>query len=107
MASFQFGESCYSTALSAAQASAASQIGSIVQVGNASYVVDVTTVTESAITYKLQNVSSTAIVTKTATYTPLPCGLLDTSDGLLIAWGIATAWLVTAGLLFLRRGLHE
>ena len=82
-------------------------VGRITQVGTASYVVDVTAVTAASITYKLQNVASTASITKVAVYTPLPCGLLDTSDGLIIAWGIATAWIVTSAVLFLKRGIHE
>lgn len=107
MASYQVGASCFSTALSAAQAAAASQIGSVVSIGSATYVIDVTAVTGASITYKLQNVASTASVTKVAAFTPLPCGLVDTSDGLVIAWGVATAWLLTAAVMHLRRGIHE
>lgn len=106
MASYQFGDACYSTALSAAQAAAASQIGAVVQIGTASYVVDVVTVSPSSITYKFQNVSSTAILIKSASFTPLSCGLLDTSDGLIVGWAIAAAWLVTAAVLHLRRGVQ-
>lgn len=107
MASYQFAGSCYATALSAARAAAASQIGSIVQVGAGSYVVDVQSVSASSITYRLQNVASSATISKVAAFTPLPCGLLDTADGLVIAWGIAAAWLITAGVMHLRRGLSE
>jgi hypothetical protein len=107
MAGFQVDGVCYSSALSAVQAMAAREVGSIRQVGTAQYVVDSTAQTASSITYVLRNVSSTAVITTTETVAPLPCGLLDTTDGLLIAWGIATAWLITHGILFLRRGLHE
>lgn len=107
MASFQFGESCYSTAIDAARASSAAEIGKIVEVGAASYVVDVKAVTATSITYRLQNVASTATITKVAAYTAQPCGLLDTADSLVIAWGIAAAWLITAGVMHLRRGIHE
>lgn len=107
MPSFQHDGACYSSALASAQAAAASQIGKVVSVGTASYVVDVTGVSAASITYRLQNVASTATITKVATYTAQPCGLLDTADGLVIAWGIATAWLLTAGILFLRKGVHE
>jgi hypothetical protein len=106
MSSYQVGRECYSSPLAAAQAAAAGSIGSLLQVGTASYVVDVSAVTASSITYRLQNVSSTASITKVASFTPLPCGLLDTSDGLVIAWGIAAAWLAVAGVLFIRRGLN-
>ncbi len=107
MPSFQVGDSCYSSALSAVQAMAAREVGGMRQIGTATYVVDSTAQTVNSITYVLRNVSSNAVVTTTETVAPLPCGLLDTTDGLLIAWGIATAWLITHGILFLRRGLHE
>lgn len=107
MASYQVGEVCYPTALDAVKAMAAAEVGSIRQIGTAQYVVDSTAQTASSITYVFRNVSSTAVVTSTELVTPQPCGLLDTADGLVIAWGIAAAWLLTAGVLFLRRGVHE
>lgn len=106
MPSYQVGDVCYPDALSAVRAMAADQVGRIVQIGTATYSVDSTAQTATSITWALRNVSSTAVTTTTETVTPLPCGLLDTADGLVIAWGIATAWILTAGLLFLRRGLH-
>jgi len=107
MASFQVGGVCYSSPLAAVQAMAAGQVGSIRQLGSSAYVVDSTAQTDSSITYVLRELGGPGLVTSTQTVNPLPCGLLDTADGLIIAWGIATAWLVTHGILFLRRGLHE
>lgn len=107
MSSYQVDQSCYSTALAAVQAMAAREVGKVVQIGTVTYVTDVTATSATSITYKLTNVSSTAFITKVATVAPQPCGLLDTADGLIVAWGIATAWLVTYGLLFLRKGVHE
>lgn len=106
MPSFQSGFTCYPTALASAQAAAATQIGSVVSIGAKTYVVDVSAVTATTITYRLNDVASTAFVSKVAPFTALPCGLLDTADGLVIAWGIAAAWLITAGVLFLRRGIN-
>jgi len=105
--SYQSGDNCFDTALAANQASAAREVGGMRQIGTATYVVDSTAQTANSITYVLRNVSSTAVVTTTETVNPLPCVLLDTADGLILSWGIATAWLVTYGLLFLKRGLHE
>jgi hypothetical protein len=106
MASFQYGSNCYSSALATAQAAASSQIGALVPIGSVVYSVDVLAVSDTSITYKLTDLNSTAALTKSVPFTALPCGLLDTSDGLIIGWGIATAWLVTAGILFLRKGMN-
>lgn len=105
--SFQYGANCYGTAVAAAQAAAASQIGAIVPIGSATYSVDVVSASDTSITYKLTPLDGTTSITKLVPFTPLPCGLLDTADGLIIGWGIATAWLLTAGVLFLRRGINE
>ena len=98
---------CYSTSVAAVHAMAAREVGRLVTVGAKSYVVDVTAVTGSSITFRLNDVATTSFITKVATVSPEPCGLLDTSDALVIAWGIATAWLITAAVLFLRKGVHE
>jgi hypothetical protein len=106
MASFQHGANCYGSALATAQAAASGQLGALVPVGSVMYSVDVLGVSEASITYKLTSLDSTSSITKVVPFTPLPCGLLDTADGLLIGWGVATAWLVTAGVLFLRKGMN-
>lgn len=103
----QVGSTCYSSPLDAVAAIASSQVGNIVQAGPAAYVVNVSSYDATSITYAYQPISGGAAFATTAQITPLPCGLLDTADGLVIAWGIATAWLCTAGILFLRRGIHE
>lgn len=107
MASFQVGDVCYPSAVEAVQAMASSEVGSIRQLGNSQYVVDSTAQTGSSITYVFRDVATSATITSTQQVTPQPCGLLDTSDGLVISWGIAAAWLFAAGVLVLRRGLHE
>lgn len=114
MASFQVDGVCYSSALLSVQAMAAKEVGSIRQIGTSQYIVDSTAQTDNSITYIFRNVNKSPtiqtdsqFITSTESVTPQPCGLLDTADGLIIAWGIATAWLVTYGILFLRRGLQE
>lgn len=103
---FQVDSNCYSTSLLAVHAMAAKEVGKVVNIGTKAYVVDVTGVTGSSITFRFNDVQTTAFITKVVAVSPEPCGLLDTSDALVIAWGIATAWLVTAGVLFIRRGVH-
>ncbi len=105
--SFQVGASCYGSELAAAQAAASSQVGTLLQLGGVGYVVDVASVSASSISYRLTDLSSTASFTKVAPFTPLPCGLLDTADGIALGWSIATCWLLVWGVLFLRRGLHN
>lgn len=105
--SFQVASSCYDTALSANQASAAGSIGQLINVGNASYVVDVSTVSATSITYLLRDVSKNATITKVATVTPLPCQLLEVGDGIAIAWGVALSWILSAAIMYLRKGMHE
>jgi len=107
MASFQVDGVCYSSALAAVQAMAAREVGSLHQLGGSLVVVDSPTQTDSSITYSFRDASTGATFSSVQPVTLPPCGLLDTADGLIIAWGIATAWIVTAGILFLRRGLHE
>lgn len=105
--SYQVGPNCYSTALAAAQASASSQVGTVVPLGASLYVVDVQAVSDASITYKLFGLDTTATIVKTVSYAPAPCGLLDTSDGLILGWAVATVWIVTAAITALRKGVHE
>jgi len=108
MTSYQVGANCYSSTLAAAQASASSQVGAVVQLGTKSlYVVDVQAVSATSITYSLNALDNTASIVKTVPYTAQPCGLLDTADGLLLGWGVAIVWLITAAILVMRRGIHE
>ena len=104
--SYQVLTTCYATALAAAQASASSQIGSVVSLGSSLYVVDVQAASDTSITYKLNALDTTATVIKTVSYTPMPCGLLDTADGLFISGSIATAWIIAAAINHLREGVH-
>lgn len=103
----QIGSVCYSTPSAAAYAAASENVGAIVPVGSSLYVVGVDGVTDTSITYRFSDVSSRSAFVKVAPFTPVPCGLLDTADGLVMGWSIALVWLAVAGVLFLRRGLQE
>ncbi len=105
--SYQVNDNCYGSSSSAVSAIASKEIGGVVNLGLTSYVVDVSAITDTSITYLLQDLASNNTITKTVSITLQPCGLLDTSDALIIGWGIAAAWLVTYGIMFLKRGLHE
>ncbi len=105
--SYQYNANCYSDQLSAARAIASDNVGRVVVIGTASYSMDVSSITESTITYNLQDLNSSAFIAKTVSISPVDCQLFDTADGLMIGWGIAAAWLATAAVLFLRKGIHE
>lgn len=105
--SSQIGAVCYSTPEAAAYAAASSEVGSIVSVGSSLYVVGVDGVTASSITYRFNDVASSSSFVKVSPFEAPPCGLFDTADGLALGWGVAVVWLVTAGVLFLRRGIQE
>ena len=106
MAYTQVENTCYPSELSANQAIAAGEIGKVVQIGTASYVVNSSTQTATSITYVLQNVSSTATVTKTATITPIPCQALTAVDAGQMSWMVVAAWVGVYALLFITRGLR-
>lgn len=105
--SYQYNANCYSDQLSAARAIASDNVGRVVVIGTASYSIDIDSVASNSINYKLQDLNSTAFIIKTVSVNPPDCQLFDTADGLMIGWGIAAAWLATAAVLFLRKGLHE
>lgn len=105
--SYQYNSICYSDQVSAARAIAADHVGQIVSIGTSSYSINVESVSGSGIVYSLQDLTSPASISKTVSVTPQECGLLDVSDGLMIGWGIAAAWLATAAVLFIKKGLHE
>jgi len=104
--SYQVGAFCYSTSSAAASAAASSVAGSVVSAGGVSYVIDVSSVSGSSITYLFQDIASASSFTKTSAFTAQSCGLLDVQDGLAMGWGVAAAWLFVAGVLFLRRGVN-
>lgn len=104
--SYQVGSTCYPSPAAAAQASSSAVVGSIVPLGSALYVVDVQAVSDTSITYSFSDVQTSTSFTKVAPFTAAPCGLLDTSDGILIGWGVALAWIVTAAVVHMKRGVH-
>jgi hypothetical protein len=107
MAYTQVGDTCYPSELAANQAIASGQIGNIVAVGNNSYVVDSSTQDANSITYVLQRVNSTAVITKTATITPVPCQALTAEDAGSMAWMVVAAWIGVYGIMFLTRPFRD
>lgn len=107
MAAFQVGTTCYPSGLAAAYAAASSQTGQVVQLGRSLYVVDLQAASENSITYRLQSLDRTGSILKTVPYTAIPCGLLDTADAVVLGGAVVVAWIATAAINILRRGVHE
>jgi hypothetical protein len=109
--SYQVNGVCYSTVLAAHQAIASSQVGTVLNLGNSAQFLNVQAVTSTGIVFVLSPFSSggsTSIsITKTVQPVLQPCGLIETPDALVMAWGIVTAWIVTAAILHIKRGAHS
>lgn len=104
---YQVGPACYGSLSGAAFAAAAGNIGSVVAQGSASYVVDVSGVTDSSITYEFYPVGGGVPITVTSPFTALPCGLLTGADGLAMGWMVAGVWLAVMAVLFIKRALTD
>jgi hypothetical protein len=100
---WQVDGACYATRLQAVQASVSSEVGKVVNIGTAAYVVDVTATTSTSATFVYRRVTGTPDITKVSTITAQPCGLLEWEDGLQLAWAVVAVWLAAYGLRFLGR----
>lgn len=104
---YQVGGNCYGEASAAAAAAASSQVGTVVAAGSALYVVDVSGVSGTSITYEFTPVVSGSSLTITAPFSAQPCGLLEWSDGLTLGWGVAAVWLAAFAVLQLRKAAQS
>lgn len=105
--SFQVGTTCYSGAAQALSAAASGQVGAVVVHGGAAYVVGVDAVAADSITYRFTPAAGGQVLQAVVQVTPQPCGLLDWQDGLSLGWGVATAWIVTAAVMYMRKAAHQ
>lgn len=104
---YQVGATCYGSAESALSAVASAQVGGVVEHGGAAYVVGVDAVASTSITYRLTPLGGGAALQTVVAMQPQPCGLLQWQDGLSLGWGVATAWIVTAAVMHLRKAAHQ
>lgn len=103
---FQVGSTCYTTAQQALAASASNQVGAVVQHGGKAYIV-APSVAGDGLSYLLSPVDGGATIQTVVQLQPMPCGLLQAADGLVIGWGVAAVWLAVAAVMFMRRGVHS
>jgi len=104
--SYQVDAACYASALEAAQVSASKSVGSVVQHGSVSYIVDASSVSGSSITYSLYPIGGGASLVTVSPYTAQPCNMLQLSDGLEIGWMVGAAWIAAFAVLFITRALR-
>jgi hypothetical protein len=100
--SFQVDQQCYSDAAGASSAIASKSVGMVVDVGGTAYVINAPTIAGAAVTYNLVPVGGGTTITHTQTLDLQPCALIDWEDASLLAWGVATAWIAVAAVMFLR-----
>lgn len=100
---WQFEGVCYSTQLQAVQAAAGSQVGKVVELFSAPYVIDIGSTTSTTATYLYRGLGDEPPIEKVIALTPQPCGLLEWEDGLQISWLVVAVWLAAYSLKFLSR----
>lgn len=103
--SFQVGATCYETAEAAAAAAASSVGGTLHQVGQQLYAVQVSGVGADRISYTLHGVTQPGTLSATVPYTPQPCGLLSAADGVALGWQVASVWVVAWGAMLIARAM--
>lgn len=107
MPMYQSREGCFSTKTLANQHSAAGEVGSIVQIGTAQYVVDVGAITDTSITYFFRHTQNSNVITSTRVVNPPECVIYTYEDALSIGWPIAAAWLSVYAITYLARYLSR
>lgn len=103
---YQVGSACYGTQEQAAQASASSMVGAVVQHGGSAYAVNASSASATAIEYSLSPVGGGTAITISAPYSAQPCGLLTSSDALQMGWMLMAVWVGVYALMFLARALR-
>lgn len=104
--SYQTGSICYSTATAANAAAVAGLHGSVVSTGAGPVVITAGSASEGKITLQYQSLTGGPVSVVTLDANPVECQQLTVTDGLAIGWGIAAAWILTAAVMFMRRGVH-
>lgn len=102
--SFQVGNTCYPTAVQAAQATASQNLGLFVSRGGEPFSISVTQVTATEIHYRMDGM--TGSYTHKALFTPMSCNMLTVEDGIAMGWMVGGAWIAAWALMFLTRALR-
>lgn len=111
--SFQVGTSCYSDSVTAARAAISAENGRQVVIDKTAYVYQIDgiypgqTDQTASISATYKPLTAGTSIDASFTFRAEPCGLLETVDGVLIAWAIAAAWIAVYSISFLQKGIHE
>lgn len=81
-------------------------VGSIVQHGTSSFIVDVSTVSENSISYSFSPIAGGTTLLITTPYTAQECGLLSLDDGVQMGWMVIAVWIAVFALLFVTRAFR-
>ncbi len=100
---YQHGSTCYDTAQKANEAQASELVGSIAQVGSVPHAVNVSGVTDTTISYLLENLTGPGTYAKTVAVTAQPCNMLQVADAITLGWGVAAAWIGAFCIIFIAR----
>lgn len=104
--SYQVGSVCYAAKGSAYSAIASDKSGAIVLHGGSSYVVTAKA-GSAGVDYVYSPIGGGLGFSQSVVFDPSPCALLDLSDGLVLGWGVALAWVCAWGLGYIARFVNR
>lgn len=109
--SYQVDQTCYDTAVKAAQAAVSKSEGAVFTAGTSMYVANVTSVVTSGadsanVTWAFNQVGSSNVMSKVVGYNAQPCNLMTASDALAMSWLVVGAWAAVYAVMFLTRALR-
>lgn len=100
--SYQYGGSCYQTSLEANSAIAFDKSGQV----TGAYVTGVGSVTDSSFEVVQYGGNGQRVASVVVPSVPPVCGLLDTSDGVALAWMVGGVWIAVFTVRWLAKQIE-
>lgn len=100
--SYQYGGTCYQTPLEANSAIAFDKSGQV----TGSYVTGVGTVTDGSFEVVQYGGNGQRVGSVVVPSAPPPCALLDTSDGVAMAWMVGGVWIAVFAVRWLSKQIE-
>lgn len=99
---YQHGSTCYESSATVNSLIAASNVGSVVRIGDQTYVLAVSGVTDTSITYEyFPALAGGSSVIQTVAMAPPACALLTAADAVEVGWLIGGVWIAVYAVKFL------